>query len=256
MRFKKLFEALQNIESIFNEIRSYNGSRESFEKIANWFKTVNVSKKDKIGIKWITGIINKSEIYYPDKETFQNMFRDVELNDLKKLLPKKENLKIETANAIYINDSFISENKFKDYVDEIEKLLNSLKGFHRKALKPKLHIKFIPKNILKVKAKYKANIGNTIEDELWISSSVIPGNEYASLSYIIVHELGHRYLNYNRVNFNYNSREWSTTRYSMTSYVTEEEPFAELFALSHFKYKGKPFDDYKETIDKFIKLMS
>jgi len=34
------------------------------------------------------------------------------------------------------------------------------------------------------------------------------------------------------------------------------EKFAELFALSHFNYKGQPFDKWNDKVEKFKEIMS
>ena len=72
--------------------------------------------------------------------------------------------------------------------------------------------------------------------------------EYGSLRYIIVHELGHRFLKFNPQSWNISSSSMYTTKYSKVPTMTDEEPFAELFALSHWKHKYK---EYKTQIDKF-----
>jgi hypothetical protein len=98
---------------------------------------------------------------------------------------------------------------------------------------------------MKSKAKYK-----TDKDELWINARKMGDtkDDYGSLVYVVLHELGHRYLRYNPQKWNYDSQEWVTTRYSMTDSMSGEEKFAELFALSHWKNKYK---EYADKINKF-----
>ena len=142
--------------------------------------------------------------------------------------------------------------KFKEHSEFVDKLFNSLEGFHKKALKGDLTVEFVKKEESKSIGKYKTN-KNIIQirpDKIKES-----GFNYASLPYIIVHELGHRYLEKNKVNFDYDSSSWITTPYSKTDSWSGEEKFAELFALSHFNYKGNPFDNYKDKIEKFRNLL-
>ena len=144
----------------------------------------------------------------------------------------------------------MSEKNFKEQSKYIDDFLSTLKGFHKKSLKD-LIIVFVKKEQSRAGATYK-----TYEDKIFIRpDKVIKGDAYASFVYVVMHELGHRYLQKYNVKWNYDSFEWSTTKYSMTDSMTGEEKFAELFALSHFKYSGKPFSDYVEKIEKFEKIM-
>lgn len=158
---------------------------------------------------------------------------------------------VKTDNAIY--ESFVlSDLVFKKLIKRTEKVIKNLKGFHRKALKPKLYIKFVSNNEIKGMGRCKWN------NEIWINyfcKLLSKHSRYYCIPFVLLHELGHKYANCNKINFNYNDDKWITTPYSRIS-KSEFEKFAELFALSHFKYTGIPFDDYKKTIDRFIKLMS
>lgn len=178
--------------------------------------------------------------------------RDLDKNKLDRLLQIGQKKKVITTqikgkHADYINESNMAESRFKQSVNEIEHVLNSLSGFHEKAMKRNLTVRFIRKDKMKSKASYKQS-----QDEIRVRGDYNPknDNEYGSVPYLIVHELGHRYLKKIGVDFNHDSVEWITTPYSKVDSMTGEEKFAELFALSHFKYSR--FSQYKPTIDKFV----
>lgn len=256
MKFKELFES----NSIYYEILNYDGTQNSFNRISTWFKNKNfrnIRRLSKEKSSYLQGIKTKIENIlqydYPilDKNTYRNMIRGITTDDLKQIDLKNVKIEIETKHGIYYNNSLMNESKFKESIKIIENLFKSLKGFHKKSLFHSLKIKFVTKKEITSKSRYKSDI-----DELWIRYPFnLKDDSYASLVYMILHELGHRYLKYNKVNFNYDDWKWTTTPYSKNVNNNGEEKFAELFALSHFKYKGKPFDDYKETIDMFINIM-
>lgn len=163
---------------------------------------------------------------------------------------KEEPIEIKLAHATFFNHSIISYKNFVKIANEIDKLLGTLKGFHAKALKPELKIYFVKKEDSKAKATYKSE-----KDVIYVRpDKATSGDEYASFNYIIVHELGHRYLKLFGVKFDYDRSDWITTPYSKTDSMTGEEKFAELFALSHFNYSR--FPEYKEKIEKFNKEMN
>jgi len=257
MKFKQIYES----NSIYYDILNYNGTQNSFNKIALWFQSKNfkiikgISKEKLNYLNTIkTKIDNILQYDYPviDKETYHNIMRGITIDDLKQIDSRKEiKIEVKTKHAVYYNDSLMNENKFQNSIKTIEKLFNSLKGFHKKSVSSLLKIRFVTKQEINSKGKYKSDI-----DELWIRYPFnLNNNTYASLVYIIIHELGHRYLKYNKVKFNYDDWKWVTTPYSKNMNTTGEEKFAELFALSYFQYTGKPFDDYKETINRFMDIV-
>lgn len=168
---------------------------------------------------------------------------------------------IETKFAIYTNDAALTQKQFKSYIDELDKFFQSLGGIHQKAINPKVKVTFVKANDSKSTAKYK-----TAMDTLFIrATKIVSGNKYGSLLYVVLHELGHRFLqlNYGR-NFTSPS-EWLTTKYSMVDSLSEEEQFAELFALSHFKYNDSLFlskvliikpEEYMNRIERFLKMVN
>jgi len=144
----------------------------------------------------------------------------------------------------YIKFDTSSYKNFLNNVDTVENFLKTLKGYHKKALK-NVKIKFVSSSDMKSAAKYRGS-----EDLLMINVSKM-GNtkeEYGSLPYVVLHELGHRYEKYNPQKWNTDSQEWITTKYSMVDTFTGGEKFPELFALSNWKSK---YPEYKDIISKF-----
>jgi hypothetical protein len=65
-----------------------------------------------------------------------------------------------------------------------------------------------------------------------------------------MHEFGHRYLRIRPQSEDFSGPEWNTTPYSKSITLTDEENFAELFALSFWKDKHI---QYREIIADFLK---
>ena len=154
-------------------------------------------------------------------------------------------------NATYVNESILGQARFTACSKDIDGILGTLSGFHRDALDG-LKIVFVKKEGSTATAKY-----DSARDVVLIRpDKAVDGDAYGSFQYVVLHELGHRYLAKNRVDFDYSSSEWITTKYSKVDSWSDEEKFAELFALSHFNYDYPPFDGYAEKIVKFVKLMN
>lgn len=155
---------------------------------------------------------------------------------------------IEKKYATYYKRSSISYKAFLDQIDNLEQFFSELKKPHSKAL-DKLQIHFVDSSELNSIANYSTQYdlvrinpkkaGNTLE-------------EYGSMRYVLLHELGHRYIDKNPQSWNYDSYEWVTTKYSIIDSMSGEEKFAELFALSHWKEK---YREYEDTINKFLKII-
>lgn len=155
---------------------------------------------------------------------------------------------ISKKNATYVKKGSLSYSKFLDYIEEIEYFLETLDYPHNKILN-RLEIHFVDSKELKSKANYSSQydilrinpkkLGNTKDD-------------YGSLPYVTLHELGHRYLKKYPQKWNYDNFKWVTTRYSQIDSMTGEEKFAELFALSHWPYK---YPEYKNKIEDFLNVI-
>ena len=156
---------------------------------------------------------------------------------------------IKKSVGTYIKFDSLSYDKFLYNIDVVENVLESLKGYHKDVAQG-VKVKFVGSGDIKSKALYK-----TSQDTLFINSSKVKpsGNEYAGLEYVIVHELGHRYLKMHPQHWDYDSQEWATTKYSMVDSMTGEEKFAELFALSNWTSKYPQYVDKIKKFEEFLK---
>lgn len=147
--------------------------------------------------------------------------------------------------ATYYKQGSFAYSTFLKSIEDLELFLSELKSPHNKVLED-LEIHFVDSKDLKSIANYSSQydflrinpkkVGNTTED-------------YGSLPYVVLHELGHRYLNRYIQNWDYDNRKWITTKYSETDSFSGEEKFAELFALSHWPRK---YPEYKNQIKMFL----
>lgn len=155
----------------------------------------------------------------------------------------------EGANT-YINMVGASDERLSEMISTIEKAFDSLKGWRRKALQGGVRVVFAsPKD-------FRGTASGTYRratDELWIRATTggrieRGGSGYGGLTYVIVHELGHRFEQKHGTKFDFERSEWVTSRYSHT----DGEQFAELFAISNFDLKGA-WD--QERVNRFEDLM-
>jgi hypothetical protein len=157
---------------------------------------------------------------------------------------------IKVGTTTYVNKVGWRSKKLRQFAQDLEKLWASLKGWRRKALKGGLKV------VLAGPREFRGTSSGTYrraEDALYVRATPkrmkwAGAGAYASPAYILVHELGHRYEAKNSVPTALKMGSWTTTRYSHT----EDEHFAELFALGHFGITGawKP-----ETQERFETLM-
>jgi hypothetical protein len=146
--------------------------------------------------------------------------------------------------ATYYKLDSVAYPTFIKNVDNMEDFLSTLSGFHKKAIH-NLSIRFVDSSQQKSIGKYV-----TDHDAIQINSKRV-GNtveSYGSLRYVVLHELGHRYLRLFNQKWDHDANSWITTKYSETDSFSGEEKFAELFALSHWPDK---YPQYKEKIVKF-----
>lgn len=157
---------------------------------------------------------------------------------------------IQMGNYKFVNDSLMSASRFKETSKQIANFLNRFTGFHKKALNGNLEIHFKSSKAMKSKAVYKGEY-----DQIWIresNSRDVATDEYASLLYIIVHELAHRVERKFGLPKSFRDEDFYTTRYSRVDSLGGSECFAEIFAISFFG-KGK-YPQFSDKIDKFNKL--
>jgi len=187
-------------------------------------------------------LLNKSKQFRLDKEEYEKAYSSE--SSLPQIIKGKY--------ATYEHSDVGSYKRFLDNIEDTEDMLSSLKGYHTKALK-NLKIKFVSAQEIKTPAKWVAR-----ENAMWINPlSKKVGNtkdDYGSLRYIVVHELGHKFLHENPQSWDYSDSSLETTPYSKKNKDTlsEEEVFAELFALSNWKSK---YPQYESQIYRFEKLL-
>lgn len=152
--------------------------------------------------------------------------------------------RVVVGETTYIKDDAAAYARFQKAVKDVSKFLSTLKGYHNKPLK-NLVVRFVKKSQIRGKAQYK-----TMEDEIWINLDSMGNTSdgYGSLVYVLLHELGHRYVKHYKPKFDIDAAHWITTKYSRVDSWSGEEKFAELFALSHFEHK---YPEYKEQIKRF-----
>jgi len=161
---------------------------------------------------------------------------NISKEEFEKLFAKDRVEELKIGNVTYLNTSSLAEDAFIQKAKKIDKLLSSLKGFHKKAASKPFKIIFKSSQQIKPRAKYR-----TQTDEIWVRHNAKADNElYGHLLYIIIHELGHRYEKF--YGFPQGWKETYTTKYSRTQGINGSEAFAELFALSHWHNQYKEYD--------------
>ena len=238
-------------------------------KVAYWIKTANditpewvlllnipkrknpninpVDQKVLLGLWELAGEIEnlKTKRFSEEELKFKKILFDQKLKqlrlskeDIQNTLSKQEANIVKKTIGTYIKFDTRSYKDFLNNINIVESFLESLTGYHRQAAN-NIKVKFVGSTDIKSKAKYK-----TDQDTIYINSSKVrPSNEYAGLNYVVLHELGHRYLKKHPQSWDYDSPEWITTKYSQTDSMTGEEKFAELFAMSNWKSKYGQFAD-------------
>lgn len=255
MRFKKYL----------NEQTNINWEGMNLDQLIDFFSDIQVGRKPKnVGktdhelvkeIKSLTSSIEqlkkKSSDFLGTKPfELQGRLQNLRLSkqDLESNYKKSDKSVIESKGLRYINQSSISQEKFENAIKDINSFISELKGYHKKVLK-KLTIRFVDSKDLKSVAKYL-----TDEDVLLINPKKVgkTKEEYGSLRYVFLHELGHRFLKMFPQKWDYKDNKWVTTKYSGIDSFTDEEKFAELFAISHWKNKYKEFSDKIKEFEKRI----
>ncbi len=222
------------------------------DKFIKWIKQFPISGKAPKGMKKefekIKFLHKQADFIqqFPDpKAAMQNVVNALswwtpeDLAEIEAKFLKKKVERIESGNLTFINESTMAEKRFIETSKQIEKFLKSLKGFHKKAIQKPLTVVFKPTKMFKAKAKYRES-----QDQIWVKQGSKADNElYGHLLYIILHELGHRYEKFNGLPNGW--KKVYTTKYSRTpnAFNADTEPFAELFALSHWPNKYKEYED-------------
>lgn len=238
-------------------------TKKDLDKLISWMKTLDFIGKTPRGMKVeknalldIQSTLDKMALF--GMELNGNLLNILNFN-VTKLNKELVNAKFGSASnkepsivtkkyAKYIKQDSRAYSRFLKEIDNIENFLGTLSGIHAKALKG-LTIKFVSPKAQKSIAKYVTNddiiqvnlkkVGNTTE-------------EYGSLRYIILHELGHRYLTMYRQGWDIDAFQWITTKYSTVDSFSGEEKFAELYAISHWP---KKYSEYSDKINNFKKTI-
>ena len=238
----------------------------NYQTTKDWIISLNLDGRTPKGMKKEVSILNfiKGQIKMADdfykgiptdsiKKTIQDSLdrfssNELELINQKLRISDDEPKIIKKGIVKYIKSDASSYKKFTSAVKDVSAFLKELKGYHKKPLKD-LVIRFVKKSDLTSKASYKSE-----KDELWINLQSMgkTTDSYGSLVYVVLHELGHRYLKSNPQDWNIDSILWITTKYSMTDSWSGEEKFAELFAITHWEKKYK---EHKIKMDKFKNLI-
>lgn len=227
-----------------------------FEKAKTWLLSLNLKGRKPRGIdqkNW--SFINhaKDQLKWGDiPATAPTVLRAV--NDLtpemiavfegKMGSEATKNNTIKIGSVTFIKEDTSAYARFEEATRELARFFGTLKGYHAIPTK-NLTIRFVSKTQVRVKAKY-------VRDEIWMRfyrGMPKEGDAYGSAKYVLLHELGHRYLKQHRQHWDIDAPEWVTTPYSRKdSIMGGEEKFAELFAISHWPNK---YRQYHDKIQKF-----
>jgi len=250
---------------LFNESLDFRSGQE----VKDWVLSLSIPKRkpqniSKIEHEVIVGLYQIAITSdYKFDEKFRNSLLMSKLSQLRLSKEKYEEIynpenemkqpkKIKGKYATYVKEDMGSYKRFLDNIEDIESFLSTLKGYHKIPIK-NLTIEFVSSKDMKVPAQYKSD-----KKIMWINPlSKKVGKtkeEYGSLRYIVLHELGHRFLDMNPQSWNIADTSLFTTPYSKRNSESwaEEESFAELFALSHWKNK---YREYKDQIAEFEKRL-
>ena len=155
---------------------------------------------------------------------------------------------LQLGRATYHKKSSFAYDKFLQYSQRLEDLFSTLRRPHNEVL-DNLHVQFKDSKDMNAIATYKTN-----RDMLYINPKKVSSlkDVYGSLEYVVLHELGHRYLAKNPQSWNIDDNKWITTKYSQVDSFSGEEKFAELFALSYY---AKDYPEHREQIKAFLQMI-
>lgn len=163
---------------------------------------------------------------------------------------------LKTSIATYLNLKGLAAKTFQSYVQNLDALFSSVRGWRAKALTGGLTVALAGPD------KFRGTAGgkyNAPSDTMFVrvTPDVLKrsGGKYASLEYILVHELGHRYDVKVRTSIDFDRPEWYTTRYSTTQSMSGSEAFAELFALGHFGITSEGSRQFGDKLEAFEQIM-
>lgn len=155
--------------------------------------------------------------------------------------------------ATYLNIKGFNKKSMEGVVRRLDAVFGDIKGWRKKALTAGggLVVAFAGAKDFRGTS---SGVYKREKDVLYIRATpkvLKRAGRYGSPEYIIIHELGHRYEHKVGIS-DFSGRQWYTTKYSM---ISEEEAFAELFALGHFGIKKAHREWNPEIQDRFEKRM-
>ncbi len=259
-------------ESFFKYyLLDYSPSKEVHAKILGWLESLKLSKRvpkefqlevsflkdifTTLSDERVLNILNNPFRRFHDEQVEELEYNISRLGDLAKIVqlhtlfsPKsKETVTLKLDGVTFRNEAGLTGAKFKKASELLVAFLNTLKKPHSTTLKG-LKIILVRKDKSTSPAMYKRD-----KDVVYIRPDrlLLTNEEYGSLPYVLLHELGHRYENKNKLKSKQDTADsiWNTTPYSLTDSLSGSEKFAELFAMSHWP---KKYTKYKETIDLFL----
>lgn len=150
---------------------------------------------------------------------------------------------VRTSIATYKNQVGLAGKTFTRFVERLDQLFQTLKGWRAKALSGGFTVVLAGPDHFRGTSKGRYN---SASDTLWVRATTQilqrAAASYGSIDYILIHELGHRYERF------FGSRSAPiTTPYSMRE-STVPEAFAEAFALGHFGIYSHGSLDFKEAL--------
>ena len=161
---------------------------------------------------------------------------------------------LKVGGRLYENRVGLSGPKLRAFVQRLEELWKSLKGWRRMALKGELRVVLAgPKDFRGT----SAGVYRSQQDAMFVRATPKvmkrSAGTYGAPDYIMIHELGHRYeYKVRRLPVDFERQQWWTTPYSRK----DGEQFAELFALGHFNMTNWGTVEFGPVLERFEKVMS
>jgi hypothetical protein len=236
----QLTATLQWIKSNFN----YDVSRgkQGFKPVRDAFTRFFDILKDAEGSKDSKSFVTS---------VYESRIKD-KVDEFAELFATTDNSTIKIGNYEFVNGVGFSQDNFLKQATNIARVFDEVKGWRRKAFDGGLKVIFSGAHNFNGTASGKYSVK---DDTLYIraTSNVLKrGKGYGSPEYVLIHELGHRYEYKNPKADQFNKFGWQTTSYSFS----EDEAFAELFALGHFNIISLRDKNFSEKLEAFEKEMN
>lgn len=243
----KNFKELWDLVSSFNVSRAPAGLKSEQVLLSNMLRNYPLHKASPPDANFMS----KFEKLHVD---WWNSHTDERLRLLKDKFTAKSTQPstVKTANATYTKDFPGSYNRFKECITHVDQFISTLQGPQAKAAKG-VKIIFSKKfsaiqDGMDQVAEYQPRTDTIVINPDKVVNS---GSVYMSMNYVVLHELGHRYLKLHPQKWNIDEDRWATTPYSKVKGPNQkEEKFAELFAMAKWP---TTFSKYLDTLKAFVK---